>query len=109
MTPKNLEECFDVLKSKLKQEEIAFIKANADNVVSLHHSLGQKLRNDWGLWGDSDLNRYFGNLGICHPDDISSIILHSFHRHLNDKPLELEQLIEKYQDYWKKQEIHNEI
>lgn len=103
MIPKNLEECFDILNKELKPDDLAFIKASDDNATKLHHSLGRYLRNTWGLWGeDSTLKQYFWNLGINHPDDMSSIILHSFHRHLNNKPLDVDAQVKKYQDYWEK-------
>lgn len=103
MIPTNLEECFVALKEKLIAKDLAFLKENEDAPVRLHHTLGRYLRNTWGLWGEetSKLKSYFHDLGIHHPDDMSGIILTSFHRHLNDKPLEIEAQVKRYQDYWK--------
>lgn len=52
----------------------------------LHFGFGMWIRNNWGLWRDSKLKHYFLDKGVGHPDDMSSIILTSYHRHLNNKP-----------------------
>lgn len=104
MIPKNIEECFEILNKELKPDDLAFIKASDDNATKLHHSLGRYLRNTWGLWGGSDLKRYFWDLGINHPDDMSSIILHSYHRHLNNKPLEVEAQVQRFREFWNNNE-----
>jgi len=59
------------------------------------------LRNNWQLWGGSRLSKYFNNLGIFHPDDMSGIILDSYHRYLTDKEIKLEEQINFYQEYWR--------
>jgi hypothetical protein len=41
-------------------------------------------------------------MGIYHPDDMSGIILTSYHRYLNGQDIALEAQIKSYQDYWKK-------
>lgn len=97
MSPNNLEECFTHFKTMLSDADIDFIKNRESEIISLHHTLGRKLRNQWGLWTKSTLKEYFKNLGITHPDDMSGIILTSFHRHLNGLPLNLENQIQKYQ------------
>lgn len=97
MSPNNLEECFTHLKTMLSDADIDFIKNRESEIILLHHTLGRKLRNQWSLWTESTLKEYFKNLGITHPDDMSEIILTSFHRHLNGLPLNLENQIQKYQ------------
>ena len=67
------------------------------------------MRNDWGLWGGSPLARYFNRLGVFHPDDISGIILTSFWRHLNGRPIKLDEQVKHYQDYWKKIEEERKV
>ncbi len=53
----------------------------------LHFELGMWIRNNWGLWRNSELKNYFVDKGIVHPDNMSGIILTSYHRHLNNKPI----------------------
>lgn len=33
------------------------------------------IRNNWGLWGGSRLQKYFTDKGIHHPDNMSHVIL----------------------------------
>ncbi len=102
--PNNLEECFEELKNNiLTEKEIKlFSSLVEENVSSWHHSLGMDIRNNWGLWTNSSLAKYFEGLGIMHADDMSGIILTSFHRYLHRQPIELEKQIKEYQDYWTK-------
>ena len=102
--PKNLEECFvqinsfwnDSIKSQVKSWEENEFTANA------HFGFGMWMRNNWRLWGGSRLSKYFNELEIFHPDDMSGIILVSYHRFLNNKEIRLEEQIKYYKDYWEK-------
>lgn len=49
------------------------------------------MRKYWGMWKGSRLAEYFNRHDIRHPDDMSTIILTSFWRHLNNEPIEFEQ------------------
>jgi predicted Zn-ribbon and HTH transcriptional regulator len=72
-------------------------------VTELHFGTGMGIRNGWELWkGKNRISRFFKSKGITHPDDMSSIILTSFHRDLNNKPIDLEGQISVYQEYWNK-------
>lgn len=94
--PTTVDECIQEMLSwnngidefKRKNESVA--------VTSTHHSVGKWVRNEWGLWSGSKLKDYFVNLGVDHPDHMSGIIVLSFHRYLNGKPIELEKQIEDY-------------
>jgi hypothetical protein len=78
-------------------------KPEDDAVVELHFGTGMGIRNSWGLWkGDSGISKYFRDLGINHPDDMSGIILTSFHRHLNGSDIKLDEQVKFYTDYWEK-------
>ncbi len=102
--PESLEDSFLELDKMLSRKFIERFKAGGrDVVIDQHFGLGLWIRNNWGLWGGSRLAQHFRALGIFHPDDMSSIILESYHRRLNGRPVELEQQIRKYQEYWKKQ------
>lgn len=101
--PKDLEDCFKELKSMLYPDLIKEMTMGTENdMIKYHHGLGMWIRNNWGLWSESRLKEYFNELGIQHPDDMSGIILDSFWRHLNNKPIELEEQIKYYQEYWGK-------
>ena len=102
--PKDLEDCFtqinsfwsDSTKTKVKNwTEEEFLK-------NAHFGFGMWMRNNWQLWGGSRLSKYFNALEIYHPDDMSSIILQSYYRYLNNKEIKLEEQVKYYQEYWEK-------
>lgn len=103
--PSNLDECFGELKKILKKEDLEQFKnkKEEDAVSGSHFGLGMWIRNNWGLWKSSRLTKYFKDLGISHPDDMSGIILTSFYRYLNNKNIELEKQIKHYKEYWEDQ------
>jgi len=102
--PTNLEECFLALKEELTETQLSVFKEiNVEtSLSSFHHTLGRRLRNQWKLWEDSQLNTYFRKMGLFHADDMSGLILTSFSRHLRDVPLEIETQVKNYQEFWKK-------
>ena len=73
-----------------------------DAVCSVHMSGGMDMRNELNLWHENDLTKWFKNIGIVHPDDMSGIIFTSVHRRLNEKELDLDKQVKQYQDHWKK-------
>ena len=83
--PKNLEDAHQELEKILKPEDIEKMKRGTEkDMSSYHHNLGRWLRNNWGLWKGDRLSKYFNNIGVHHPDDISGIILDTFWCKLND-------------------------
>ena len=85
--PKNLEDCFIQLDKLLSDEDKKTIKQLADRkeTIQYHHSLGMWLRNNWGLWGGSRLQKYMLGRKIEHPDEISAIILEFYYDWLNEQ------------------------
>ena len=101
--PRDLNDCFVELKRILKPGDIRKIKnGTEDDIIQYHFSLEMWMRNNWGLWSGSRLKDYFNDLGIHHPDDMSGIILTSFWRHLNSKPIGLDAQVKYYKEYWEK-------
>jgi hypothetical protein len=99
--PTNLDECYEALRHLLNPEELQDFQAKSEDELSEYHfGLGLWMRNNWGLWGGSPLAKHFNHIGICHPDDMSGIILDSFWRHLNGKPIRLEEQVQYYRKYW---------
>lgn len=102
--PQNLDEAiayFDKTWSHAEKEN--FKKLTEDEAVcDLHLSTGMWIRNTWIRSSqDTNLLTYFRNIGIHHPDDMSSIILISLHRWLNGKEIDLKGQVENYRSYWK--------
>lgn len=79
--------------------------ANKDEstaIKEIHMGLGRGIRNSWGLWDKtSPLMQFFNSYGIYHPDDVSSIIMKSYHRKLNNKEIDFEGQVQYYLAYWK--------
>jgi len=101
--PKDLNDSFSELQKMLHPALVEEIKHGSESdMIKYHFGLGRWIRNNWALWKGSRLSRYFNEVGIYHPDDMSGIILDSFWRHLNGKEIELEAQIEKYKAYWEK-------
>ncbi|MFA5048288.1 MAG: DUF6794 domain-containing protein [Patescibacteria group bacterium] len=91
----NLEECFAELSKILESEIIEDIKNTPEeNLYIYHHCLSKFLINKCNLWT-------FTGLRVFHPDDLSGIIITSFHRYLCKEPINLESLINYYEEYWK--------
>lgn len=102
-TPKDLNDAVSFLECKWSDKDKTEFKNKSENdaVSELHFGTGMSIRNNWGLWkGKNKLSKFFKSKGIFHPDDISSIILTSFHRHLNNKSIDLNSQIEYYKSYW---------
>lgn len=97
--PNSISESFIELTKILEQEhELEWFKNEEETSVVLktHSGLGMYIRNEWNMWSRSGLLfEKFSDLDVEHPDDISSIILTSFHRHLNDKEMDINGQIEK--------------
>ena len=101
--PKDLDECLIELEKNAIPEDIEKIKNISEEEMYLfHHGTGRDIRNNWGLWSGSPLSKWFNEQGIRHPDDMSGIILKSFWRKINNKPIKLKEQIEYYKNYWKK-------
>jgi len=100
--PADLDEALAELEQILNPGHIAEIKRR--DPIELHHGLGTALRNCWGLWaGGSDLAAWFAEQGITYPDDMSSIVLTSFHRKLNGAELDVAGQVAAIEAHWRKQ------
>lgn len=94
--PEDLESAFVELNTLLGEErtrEIRATESESEFVTGAHFDLGRWIRNSWGLWGGSRLAIYFNRLGVRHPDDMSTIVLTSYYRHLRDEPVRLDEQV----------------
>lgn len=99
--PKDLEDSFKELIAMLHPSLVEEMKSNSEeDMIKYHHGLGIWIRNNWGLWSKSRLTEYFNGIGIFHPDDMSGIIIDSFWRYLNNKPIRLEEQVKSYKEVW---------
>lgn len=107
-TPKTLNEAVDLLIADLTTEEVEAIKLDKITMVSLHHGMGTCIRNDWGLWQNSELRTHFLNMGLWHADDMSNIILQSFIYKVKNKPFDVNKQIKRYRTFWSDQNVNND-
>lgn len=108
--PSALEECYLYLDKIFDDTSRYTFKIFPERIAvsRLHHGLGTWIRNEWGLWRNSKLKNYFVNLGALHPDDMSVVILTSYHRRLNEKEIKIDEQIEKYQNFYKDTTARND-
>ncbi|MBX7204572.1 MAG: hypothetical protein K1X81_04060 [Bacteroidia bacterium] len=102
--PRNISESIIQLDSCTNDTIKKWIKCvtEVEYISALHFSFGMHLRNNWGLWAESDLSKYFNSLGIYHPDDMSSIILKCFHQFVNTGTYSFKEKVNYYKEYWTK-------
>ena len=74
--PKNLEEALTILNIIVSDEDKEYIKENG--AISVHFSLGMWIRNNFGLWENSELYSYLFEKGFTHPDDMSNYVIEEF-------------------------------
>jgi len=102
--PKDINECFTQIDKFWSDSTKKQVKSWTENefTAKAHLGFGTWMRNNWGLWGGSRLSKYFNDMGISNPEDMSGIILASYHRYLLDNPVNLNEQLNFYKDYWAK-------
>ncbi|MGC3946454.1 MAG: hypothetical protein QM762_18350 [Chryseolinea sp.] len=102
--PKNLDEAIAYFEEHWSPGQLREFQLKDENtaVTELHTSVGGWIRNNWIHDERSPgLVRFFDSLHYRHPDDISSTILTSLHRKLNNQDIDLQGQIAAYESYWK--------
>lgn len=101
--PATLEEAIVYLDSLFADSTKTSVRNMTEDqfTANYHFSLGMWMRNNWGLWKKSKLAKHFNTLGIHHADDMSGIILTSFHRKLLGEDIRLQEQIKWTQNYWR--------
>jgi hypothetical protein len=72
--PKTVEAAADFLIKHTSTEEKLYLKSIPKrDLIQFHHSMGQWIRNEFGLWrGNKQL---LADAGTEHPDDASGVII----------------------------------
>lgn len=105
--PKELKFSFEYLNNNWDSKEIEIFKniTKKDTItpINYHFGIGMYLRNNLLRHNEKseEITKFFNSLGIHHFDDMSSIILTSYHRYLNGENIELQSQVDKYSEYWK--------
>jgi hypothetical protein len=100
--PANLAEAINELNKLTSREarETFASRPEAEAVRKLHFSFGRWMIYNWGFYQGSRLSHSLKEeFGLSYPDDQARLIMIAYHRVLNQKPLELEAVAEKFKDY----------
>jgi hypothetical protein len=111
--PKDPDDCFRKLNQFLADSDKLAIKSMAEDtfVTRYYFGLGFWLMNNWGLGAGSRLWVYFKSMGVSNNESIAGIILTSYYRYLNGKPINLDEQVKKDKEFWensKKKEIERQ-
>ncbi len=68
----------------------------------LHFGIGRWMIGNWNFFEGSRLSHLLKQKGVLHPDDMAQFLLRTYHRHLNDLPLDEERLAEELAEERKK-------
>jgi hypothetical protein len=84
--PKDVPDAVRVLKDSMTKEQLVEVQdpSNIDNFF-----VEEGMRNQWGLWKDSRLYKYFKSQGITTPEEMSGIILDALVANLKSQPFDL--------------------
>ena len=107
--PKDINDCFaqlDKLISPESQEK--FKKMGEDAAVhKLYFSLGRWMWINWSMLDGSRLTRYFGDYGMQNAEDMTTLIIRSYHRKLMNRDIDIKGQVEVFkQKYAKEKEEH---
>jgi hypothetical protein len=102
--PVNLTQALEHLDAMLSESDKEKIRGGTISPVSLHMSLGMRLRNELGLWTGSALAKHFNDLGIMDPDAMSAIVLETYIRSATGKPLDIDKQIRIHKAHWDSQQ-----
>ena len=80
--PKTIEEAIQFLDKELSEDDKKYIVKHG--AISVHHSLGRWIRNNWGFWEEdkNDIVKCLVDMGFTHPDYMSTYIIEMFVKYI---------------------------
>ncbi len=93
--PKDLKDAFSQLEKRSEPDAISSFKNAPEDLVAkkLHFSLGRWMIHNWNFEEGSRISHHLQELGLRNHDDKAQFLIVSFHRHLNEIDLEVENQI----------------
>jgi hypothetical protein len=93
--PTNIEECMDRLEILFLDTTKEYFAHKSEEIAVAEFNMiqGMQFRNNWKLWRESVLSRYFNSYKIYHPEEMTYIIFTSYHRKLNNRPINFNEQI----------------
>ncbi len=106
--PNTVHEAVFYLRDNLPERDIERIKDTEEmsfvgNALT-GDGMGRWIIEEWKLWSPGRLNTFFNRNGISQPLEMAEVILTSLHRHLNGRPMHINQQMEEIRAYWEEQE-----
>ena len=92
--PEGLTDAFIQLKKLIGREDLTKFKAAPETSIKNigQYSLADWIVHNWGFHGGSRLSHFLKNIGLTHPNDMAAFVIITFHRSLNDLPLDAKPL-----------------
>jgi len=105
--PRDLAEAQENLARHLSARDIARFRAMKSEseiyqVVDIPFLIW--FTNEWGLWGNPPLTRYFKRLGVTQPHDMVGIVAQTYWCKLHGRPFRLREKIAFIRGYYAEQE-----
>ena len=94
--PSDLPDAFAQLNKLISREAKVKFRhmPEKEAMVKLHYSLGRWIWRNWGFMEGSRLSVKVGEHGVRNPEDMAVFVIVAYHRYVNQKPLELDNIAE---------------
>jgi hypothetical protein len=105
--PRNLHEAHESLTQHFSAADISRIRKmkSADEMIELVGlQEASALTNEWQLWADSPLARYFKRFGVTEPHDMIGIVADTYWCKLHGRPFTLRAKVAKLHKEYARQE-----
>ena len=110
--PRTYAGAVNTLFTYLDQTTMLQITQGRLKATDVHHSLGQALRNEWGLLQPEStlaLDMY-AKFGLKHPDDLSTLIIENTWANVRNIPYDVVGRAKTLHEYWLEDEAaHREL
>jgi hypothetical protein len=97
MVPATLDEAVDFLLSRMSEDDKVAYRGGAPIP---HFTLGMTIRNEWSLWDESPLSKWFKDNGIHHADDMSGTIFDALRARLRGESFDIKAKADWYRRFW---------
>lgn len=106
-TPKTIEECCAQFDKELSAASRERFKKSTEQEIGSYGGgsfiTDSMMADVYGKWSYTELSKYFEKRGISDQRDVTGMILNSYWRYLNNKPIELDDQISSHKAWWDNQ------
>ena len=104
--PKDLNDCFKVLDQAMEDDVKEEFKAFTEEELpeKTFRTIGSWITFRWELREGSRITAYFNKMGVPHPKYMVALVLTAYHRQLNNKPINIKELVTRYRDNWQEEQ-----